>query len=457
MRPRRFGTLCLTGLLACSTLKLPLDLQARVDAAPIGGEVLVPAGIWSGDVVIRRPVTIRGAGLGKTTLTGVRTIAVHSPGVTIEALTITGIEAAVRVVSHGHLTARHLRAEGPGKVVFVEEGASLETSDLQVRCDKGGLAGVYVVGGNWKAERVAVTGACRRGVELLNATVDLSRLSILGAREAGFHALTSTLKVTDLIVDEIDKAAPAFFEARSKSDLHMVSIHGGEEALLLRGGDTFVDGLTVTGTSASAVAAIGGNHVVAHVNATGPFQQAALSALVGSFLTATDVTVTAAGSTGLLALRAKVDIDRMTVEQAHSDGDGDNGHGMVLERTEAKLRHLRVTHSDGAAVYASGADSTLDLLGCEGDKVASGVMLALGAQARVGDLHVSNAPMGVVAINGSRLRIGDSTVDALVGMLVCKGSSIIEEPGFVVRADLRRRTCDDENLGAAWNNILTLP
>jgi hypothetical protein len=38
--------------LSCSTLKLPLDLQTRVGVAPIGTEVLVPAGSWTREPTI---------------------------------------------------------------------------------------------------------------------------------------------------------------------------------------------------------------------------------------------------------------------------------------------------------------------------------------------------------------------------------------------------------------------
>jgi hypothetical protein len=119
--------------LSCSTLKLPLDLQARVDAAPIGTEVLVPAGSWTGELTIRRPVTLRGAGREATTLSGVHPIVVLSPGVTLESLTLRGSESGLRVAGHAEVTLRHLQVTSPGFAIAVDERSTLKSDDLKVR------------------------------------------------------------------------------------------------------------------------------------------------------------------------------------------------------------------------------------------------------------------------------------------------------------------------------------
>ena len=74
-------------------------VQAAIDAAPAGAVVAVPAGTFPGGIVITRPLTLRGAGASKTTLSGgehvitVGTLdapAGSEPTVTISGITITG-------------------------------------------------------------------------------------------------------------------------------------------------------------------------------------------------------------------------------------------------------------------------------------------------------------------------------------------------------------------------------
>ncbi|MCK6548652.1 hypothetical protein L6R52_22605 [Myxococcota bacterium] len=76
------------------------DVQLMIDAAKPGAVVELPAGEWVGDLRIRREVTIRGAGIGKTILRGskkgsVVRIEATEGAVKIERLSITGGDAIV--------------------------------------------------------------------------------------------------------------------------------------------------------------------------------------------------------------------------------------------------------------------------------------------------------------------------------------------------------------------------
>src|SRR3954466_882853 len=86
------GAMALTGCHRPGSLS---DLQRRVDAASPGASIDLPPGNWSGDVVVRRPLTVRGAGWDRTTLSGARALTVESKGVTFEEVSIHGSEAGV--------------------------------------------------------------------------------------------------------------------------------------------------------------------------------------------------------------------------------------------------------------------------------------------------------------------------------------------------------------------------
>lgn len=66
-------------------------LQPLVDAAPVGSVLLVPAGTWSGPVLIEKALTLDGAGAAVVTGNGRGTvITVRAAGVTLRGLRVTG-------------------------------------------------------------------------------------------------------------------------------------------------------------------------------------------------------------------------------------------------------------------------------------------------------------------------------------------------------------------------------
>jgi hypothetical protein len=255
-------------------------------------------------------------------------------------------------------------------------------------------------------------------------------------------------------VTHIETGAAAFFEASSHVEVHDLKTFGGEDGVLLRSGDTNIDGLEVSGSGVSGYAAVKGTHVLTRAHFNGPFREAAMSVLNSASVKAKAIDVTHAGSAGLLAIHGHVDIDGMHVDGARADHDGDFGHSFMLQRSKGTLRALRATHADGAAIYASGIEAEATIDGCDADEVATGATVVLNAHLDIKGLHVSNAPLGIMANGEGSVAIRDSSIHAFVGVLACQGSTVAEELGVEIKADSRRRTCTDDALDLAWRSVL---
>jgi hypothetical protein len=389
--------------------------------------------------------------------------------VIFENLTIRGSEAALRIEGGGEAVLRHVRLASPGTAFAQAPGSTARGEDLEVLCGEhavgaaaakvagGLLSGLRIDGAHFKATDLTVLGPCRRSVELTRSDVELSRVTVTGAREAGIHMIDSMVHLQTASVAQIGGGAAGLFEASSKLDGHDIRISGGEEGILLRSGESNLDGVEISGSGATGYASVKGSHVLAHAHLVGPFREAALSALNGTVVKATAVDVTKTGAAGLLAIRSTVDIDGMQVDAAHTDSDGDFGHAFLLQRSRGKLKSVRATHADGAAIYASGIEADVTVDGCEADQVATGVTVVLNAHLDVRGLHVSNAPLGIMANGEGSVAIRDSSLHALVGVIACQGSTVAEELGVEIKADARRRTCTDDALDVAWRAVLRAP
>jgi hypothetical protein len=437
---------------ACTTLTAPLNLKARVDAAAAGGAIDLAEGSWTGDIVITRPVTIRGAGRERTIITGQRSVVVRSAGVVLENLTIRGTESALRVES-GDVVLRRVRVASPGTALGLAAGSVGRAEDVEVVCGGQAPSGVRVDGARFTAADLSVTGPCRRSVELSKAEADLSRVAVVGSREAGIHGIDSNLRLQTAAVTQLQTGAAGLFEAGSHVEVHDLKTSGGEDGVLLRHGETSIDGLDTSGGGVAGYAAVKGTHVLTHARFNGPFREAAMSVLNGAFVKASGVDVVHAGGAGLMAVRARVEIDGMRVDGARTDSDGDFGHAFLLQRSQATLRKVRASHADGAAIYASGMEADVSVDGCEADQVATGATVVLNAHADVRGLHVTNAPLGIMANGEASMAIRDSSLHALVGIMACQGSTVAEELGVEIKADARRRICSDDALDVAWRSV----
>src|ERR1700722_889165 len=110
---------------ACATLTVPLSPQARIDATAAGGTIELTEGTWSEDIVITRPVTLRGAGRESSFITGHRAIVVRSSGVVLENVTIRGSEGGLIVEGAGNLILRHVRLASAGAALSLAAGSAV--------------------------------------------------------------------------------------------------------------------------------------------------------------------------------------------------------------------------------------------------------------------------------------------------------------------------------------------
>ena len=121
----RIGTVCFA------------TVQSALDAAHDGDTIIVPAGQYPGGITIAKSVTLRGAGVGKTVITGgehvvtvgtYRAAAGSEPTVTIAGVTITGGRATDSPTSD----LRHIEARGAGVQMLPDEewgGGNLTITD----------------------------------------------------------------------------------------------------------------------------------------------------------------------------------------------------------------------------------------------------------------------------------------------------------------------------------------
>jgi nitrous oxidase accessory protein len=111
-------------------------LQPLVDAAAPGAEVTLPAGVWRGDLVVERPVTLRGGGRARLVGSGHGSVVrVRADGVAIEDLAIDGAgggdlghdSSGIHVAGRG-VTVRRCRIENAlfGIYLHAADGARIE-------------------------------------------------------------------------------------------------------------------------------------------------------------------------------------------------------------------------------------------------------------------------------------------------------------------------------------------
>lgn len=98
-RPGLLSAVLLTGcgqaLTPCAPVVGARPLQALVDGAEAGATVHVPSGVWSGPVLVDKPLTLEGEPGAVVTGNGVGTIlTIRAPHVTVRALRLTGSGAS---------------------------------------------------------------------------------------------------------------------------------------------------------------------------------------------------------------------------------------------------------------------------------------------------------------------------------------------------------------------------
>jgi nitrous oxidase accessory protein len=116
-------------------------LQALLDEAAPGAEVILPAGVWRGDLIVDRPMTLRGGGRVRLVGSGHGSVVrVRAEGVTLEGLAIDGAaggdlgrdSSGIHVSGHG-ATVRRCRVENAlfGVYLHAADGARVEETVIR--------------------------------------------------------------------------------------------------------------------------------------------------------------------------------------------------------------------------------------------------------------------------------------------------------------------------------------
>lgn len=424
------------------------DLAALVEAANGGDRVMLLPARYRAGLVVRKPVTLVGQGAGVTVLVGGLTFA---GGGGAEALTVDGAGEGCGLVVRGtaRLSAVVVRNER-ADVVRVLPGASLSGEDVSLACGGEVAATGLRVSGAAHLVRLAVDGPCRRSVDVAGAHLSLEGATLTGAAETGVRVVDGVLDWTGGRVSLAPTAAGAagLFAARSRVTVRDVAFVGGEQGVLTRGGRTTLADVTVEGARAAGLAFVQGHATVERAHLSGPFSHAAVLAAESPKVVLRQLEVTTAGAAGLLAVRSSVEVEGMQVAALACDREGDFGHALVFERSQATVLHLVVTDAPGALVWASASQVTVT--GATGERVALGLAATGGAEvtARLVGLSTPGA-VGVLAWGSSRVVL-DRPISAQVEAAACAGSTVTEAVvGQPVRA------CTDEALAHGWRQALS--
>ncbi len=189
------------------------DLQARIDAAPRGSTLLVPAGIYRGPIVVRGPLTVIG-----------------EPGATIDG----GGHGSVVTISGDHVVLRGFTVRNSGRDV-TEEAAGIKITGNDHRIESNEVADVYfgihigdgaraVVEGNRVRPGQHYGARPGQGVNAWNLRD--SRISgnhVADARDGIYLSFTERVVVTDNVVTECRYGLHSMYSQEARFENNEVS------------------------------------------------------------------------------------------------------------------------------------------------------------------------------------------------------------------------------------------
>lgn len=402
----------------------PGRLQRLLDGS--ASEVRLKEGDWPGPFVVRRAVTIVGAGEGRTRLTGGR-LRVESAGVRVVGVSLEGVDVA------------------PGGELRLER-ASVSGSDPEA-------VAVRVDGGSFIGERLTVSGAWRHGVQAEKGRVELLGVSVQGVRRSAVRVLQGSARLRGVRAQSATHDAAVVFAADSAVDVRGSLLEGGEYGVLMRGGSLTGRQLAVRGAPSGGVSLIGASGALDGLALEGPFRFGGVQAIRSPGLTLSELYVVRAGAAGLVAVESdRLDLSDVQVSGATSDRAGDDGHGIVVQHSrQASLRNVRVDGAQGAALFV--LSSEVQVTGLVAERALVGAAAALGSRVRVEGLKATLPEgAGAAAWGESHLWLSESVITGRVGTVAC-GSSRVEQAGKVlIDAAEPTRSCLIE--GRDWRRLV---
>lgn len=307
------------------------------------------------------------------------------------------IEAGVEGVALEHLA---FVAEDGVPALVVERNARVWGNGLKLVCAPG-QTGARVEG-VFDASSVRGGGGLR-GVDVQAGRVSLQDAELSGER-AALRVVDGDARLKDVSLWATDdETGVALSGARSTIHLEGVTLSGGEQALLVRGGMTSGERIDAR-ARASGLAFVEARARLLDVRLTGPFTHAGLFVSDSPDVAVDGLRSVDTGRGGVVALRSGLSLSAVSVSGARVDSNGDDGHALLFERSPALVEDLRVEDVEGAAVFASHAD------------------------VRLGRVSVRHAAVSVVAVSNARVH-----VKALAGTDVLR--AIVAEGGAEVRVD----------------------
>jgi len=403
-----------------------------------GGDV-VPAGVTVTSDAKAEFVSASGPGL------------VLSDGVTLRGLVVRG-DPAIVVPPGARVVLESVVALGSVNAIRIESGAVVTLRDVEASCSFSGVTkegserpvALYSTGATVSASGSRLGSGCARAVAVSGGAFTAVEGSF-AARETGLRALDSELSLSGVSITVSDASSSAgLYVARSRSTLRRVTVRGGEHGLLVRAGRMDVDGFSSSGNLEAGVALVNGAAVLRGLRLTGPFGGAAVSASDAVSLEVVDSELARVGVRGIAALRTTLVVKHTSIAGARREGSGDLGHGVMAVESETTIEGLRVSDTEGTAVWVqrgSGRGKDIDV------KSSAAAWVQLGSRAVLEALKVaSDVRLGVLSGDGASVSVQSGRIESELGVMTCAGASSDLRPEVVSESRIPKLACGDADL-----------
>lgn len=363
---------------------------------PLGGAVLVAAGVYRERVQLRGPVALVGAGAGRTRLVAPDdalagpVVLLDGEGAILRDLTVTGGEVGILVRGAGHaiVDVSLWRQRGEG---LRAEGAELKLTESEVVGTGDGRTGrgVHAIDSRLEARSLVFRDAGRRQLHVEGGTAVVSDVDFA---RAGLTALSVT--------------------ANGHLEAHRVRIEGAGGAAIYAARSTLlVDNSAIRDCEYGITAAVGSS-VVLSDNEIASYRQAAIS-LVGTTGLVLRNAIYGGGETGGIAIVSSHGDLELRDNQLRSPGPvGVTMYGSTVRIVGNRISGARTDSQGefGAGIFAQQSD--VQLLGnVLTGNAGPGIALHLSTGRIVENESVENGGDGLVVMDGSTAEVSGNRLD----------------------------------------------